>query len=413
MSTRDVLVSVELNGIVQRVGELHVGFVRGHETVSFTYAAEWLASPERFALAPALMLSEGSFQPPAQQTLHAPLTDSAPDRWGRTLMRREERRRARAEHRTPRTLRESDYLLGVNDRVRQGALRFQLGEHGPYLEQDGSASIPPFVALPRLLTATRDLETDEDEATDDALALLLAPGSSLGGARPKASVISPDGALWIAKFPKSDDTYRVEVWEAVVLTLARSAGLHVEEFDLRRVAGADVLLVKRFDRRGTSRTPYLSSMGLLNAADGEMRSYVEIAEAIRTHGADAKADLEELWRRLVFTIRVSNLDDHLRNHGFLHVGTAGWRLSPVFDVNPVPADIRSGFLSTAIGADGDSTASVERALEVREEFLLSDETTRTILSEVDLAVRVWRDVARTLGAGSGEIDRMASAFQSR
>lgn len=412
MSKRDVVVSADLDGTVRRVGVLHFGSARGREIASFAYESEWLASPDRFPLAPALALGAGSFQPTASQTLHAPLTDSAPDRWGRTLMRREERRRARTEGRTLRALSESDFLLGVTDRVRQGALRFQLDASGPFLAEEASASIPPLVELPRLLAAVRDLETDEDEASDDALALLLAPGSSLGGARPKASVIDTSGSLWIAKFPQSDDEYSTEVWEAVVLTLARSAGILVEEFSLREVAGTPVLLVKRFDRRGAIRIPYLSAMSLLNAADGEARSYVEIAESLRQHGTAAKSDLAELWRRLVFTIRVANLDDHLRNHGFLLAGPTGWRLSPVFDLNPVPADVRARYLSTAIDIDGDPTASVEKALVVHGQFQLSLDDSRMILGEVDAAVRGWERVAREHGARRGEIARMESAFRA-
>jgi len=412
MTRRDVLVSVDVNGNVSRVGELHLGVVRGHETANFVYASEWLASPEHFALAPSLMTMPGALQPLARQALHGPIADSAPDRWGRTLMRREERRRARVEGRAVRTLLESDFLLGVGDHSRQGALRFQLTPTGPFLAAADALSIPPLVQLPRLLAAARDLETDEDADADDSLALMLAPGSSLGGARPKASVLGPDAALWIAKFPRSDDPYNVEAWEGVTLTLARAAGIRVEEFRVRDVAGIKTLLVKRFDRRGAVRIPYLSAMSLLNVREGEQRSYVEIAESLRVHGAAPVADLAELWRRLVFSILVANVDDHLRNHGFLHSGPTGWRLSPLFDVNPVPTDIRPRVLSTSIDVDGDPTANVEIALEVCEQFLLSISAARDILREVREAVAEWRRVAKDAGLTRGEIERMESAFSA-
>jgi len=410
VSRRDIIVSVDLEGEAQRVGVLHLGLVRGHERATFRYDDAWLADPRRFALSPALTLDAGGFQPMPSQSLHGALSDSAPDRWGRTLMQREERRRARTEQRSPRALFESDYLLGVHDEVRQGALRFQVEPNGPFVAPLTKGNVPPMVELPRLLAATQQLETDADADADDALALILAPGSSLGGARPKASVRAPDGSLWIAKFAKSDDAYSVELWEAVALTLARAAGIDTPAFELLDVASTRALLVQRFDRRGAIRIPYLSALSLLNASDGESRSYVEIAEEIRRHGAAAKADLAQLWRRLVFSVATSNLDDHLRNHGFLYDGPAGWRLSPVFDLNPVPADVRPRVLSTSINVDGDPTASFELALEAHAQFLLTSAEAQEILAEVRSAVRDWRRTATRLGSSRGEIERMASAF---
>lgn len=412
MSRRDVVVSVDLARQVHRVGVLHLGSVRGRETATFRYDDAWLEANDRFALAPALTLDAGGFQPLPSQSLHGAFSDSAPDRWGRMLMQRDERRRARLEHRAPRALQESDYLLGVQDEARQGALRFRLSAEGPFVAENRPGNIPPMLELPRLLAATQQLDTDAEAEADDALALILAPGSSLGGARPKASVRAKNGALWIAKFAKSDDTYSMESWEAVALTLAKAAGIVTPEFELRAVARTRALLVKRFDRQGAVRVPYLSAMSMMNATDGEPRSYVEIAEALRRNGAQAKADLAELWRRLVFTIAISNLDDHLRNHGFLYDGAAGWRLSPAFDLNPVPADVRPRVLSTSVEVDGDFAASFELAMEAQSQFLLSRAEAQAIIADVAKAVAGWRRAATRFKVGRAEIDRMASAFRN-
>lgn len=411
MSKREVIVSVDLEGRAIRVGVLHLGIVRGNERATFRYDEAWLANADRFALSPALTLDVGGFQPPPSQPLHGALSDSSPDRWGRSLMQRDERRRARMEQRSPRALFEGDYLLGVHDEARQGALRFQLNRDGPFVAPPTKGNVPPMVDLPRLLSATQQLETNSDAEADDALALILAPGSSLGGARPKASVRAADGSLWIAKFAKHDDAYSVESWEAVALTLAKAARIDTPIFELREVATTRALLVQRFDRRATIRIPYLSAMSLLNAPDGEPRSYVEIAEEIRRHGAAAKADLAQLWRRLAFSIAISNLDDHLRNHGFLYDGPAGWRLSPVFDLNPVPADVRPPVLSTSVDVDRDTTASFELAIKAHAQFLLTHAEAEEILAEVCAAVSGWQRTATRLGISRGEIDRMASAFR--
>jgi serine/threonine-protein kinase HipA len=323
-------------------------------------------------------------------------------------MRRAERRRARAEGRTPHALRDIDFLLGVADVTRAGALRFSVTEGGPFVAPESPDAIPPLVDLPRLLAATARYLSDDESAAD--LKLLLAPGSSLGGARPKASVRDVKGGLLIAKFPKPDDEHRVVAWEAVALDLARRAGITTTRSRLDRIAGADVLLLDRFDRRDDNRVPFLSAMSMLNAFDGEGRSYLEIAEAIRRHGAEPRADLPQLWRRIVFTVLISNADDHLRNHGFLLDGPRGWRLSPAYDLNPVPADISPRVLSTAIDMDGDPTASLEIAMGVSESFDVPPTEAKQVSREVAGAVSKWRSVAARLGIGAREIERMASAF---
>ena len=410
MSAPAAIVDVELGGQTHRVGSLWITSPRGRESATFEYHPEWLANEARFALEPALELHPGPFQTRAGQALFGALGDSAPDRWGRTLVARAERRRARAERRSPRTLREIDYLLAVNDDARQGALRFAGVVDGPYLaEGSGPDSIPPLVELSRLLAATQRV-LDDDESAED-LRLLLDPGASLGGARPKASVRDRDGALLIAKFPATADVYNLVVWEAVALDLAGRAGIEVPASKVVRVSGREVLLVNRFDRVNGARVPFLSSMSALGANDRDVHSYMEIADALRPYAAAAKQDLHSLWRRIVFNVLISNTDDHLRNHAFIYVGRSGWRLSPAYDLNPVPTDIKPRMLSTSIAEDPDLTASLELALEVADHFGVAAADAGRIVTEVQMAVRTWRDVASRFGLSRREIERMATAFE--
>jgi serine/threonine-protein kinase HipA len=283
-------------------------------------------------------------------------------------MRRAERRRAEREGHTPRTVREIDYLLMVDDESRQGALRFAEREGGPFLAEHGPTKIPPLIELPRLLSAAEHVMSDTD--SDEDLRLLLAPGSSLGGARPKASLRDRDGHLAIAKFPNKGDEVNTVLWEAVALRLAEKAGIPVPAWRLETVADRPVLLLRRFDREEGTRLPFLSAMSVLDAKDNEPRSYLEFVDILRQHGAAPKEDMHALWRRIVFSILISNTDDHLRNHGFLWAGPAGWRLSPAYDLNPVPTDIKPRILTTAIDMD-DGTASLNLALAVAGYFELA------------------------------------------
>jgi serine/threonine-protein kinase HipA len=324
------------------------------------------------------------------------------------LINRAERRNAKAEERAPRTVLEIDYLLGVNDETRLGALRFATTEVGPCVATGETSLVPPLVELPRLLAASAHVESEEDTMED--IRLLLAPGSSLGGARPKASVRDRDGHLTIAKFPSKTDDYNVVRWEGVALSLARRAGIQVPVWRIEEVASREILLARRFDREGTRRIPFLSAMSMLSAADSELHSYLEIADALRQHGAAASRDLEQLWRRIVFNVLISNTDDHLRNHGFLYAGSVGWSLSPAYDMNPVPVDVKPRFLITAI-VEGDSTASLELALLVAPDFGLKPTTAKAIVSEVAQAVATWRKEATRQGLSTQEIDRLASAFE--
>ncbi|MDQ7020160.1 MAG: HipA domain-containing protein, partial [Robiginitomaculum sp.] len=308
-----------------------------------------------------------------------------------------------------RTLGEIDYLLGVHDEARQGALRFSEEISGPYLTPKGKTTIPPLIDLPRLLSATERF-LDNDETAED-LRLLLVPGSSLGGARPKATLRDKDGSLAIVKFPRKDDEFNIVVWEAVALRLAKQAGINVPEWRLEVILEKPVLIMRRFDRDGDKRVPFLSAMSMLDAKDNEQRSYLEIAYALVQSGGNPNADMAELWRRIVFSILISNTDDHLRNHGFIYeCNTRGWRLSPAYDMNPTPAEIKPRILSTAIDFE-DSTASLDIALSVIDTFRLSKTEAHNIIKEVYAAVKQWRKVAKGFGLSKREIDRMASAFE--
>ncbi len=405
---REILVSVDLHGTTVLVGRLWCRTRKGRDGASFEYDPAWLRHPERFALEPALMLTAGPFHTVPGRSLFGAIGDSTPDRWGRVLMRRAERRSARREGRAPRTLSEADVLLMVDDEARTGALRFSTDPTGPFLAAPGRTRIPPLVELPRLLAAAQCV-TGDTEGEDD-LRLLLGPGSSLGGARPKASVRDTDGRLAIAKFPHVRDDLNVVLWETVALGLAEASGIDVPQRRCETIAGRNVLIVRRFDRRAGHRLPFLSAMSMLGANERESRSYPEIADALRRHGARPKPDLQQLWRRILFNVLISNVDDHLRNHGFLYQDHRGWRLSPAYDLNPVPVDIRPRVLSTCID-DDDPAASVELALGTAGFYGLELNGAKVIAREVATAVTRWREVARGLGAARRDVDRMASAFE--
>jgi serine/threonine-protein kinase HipA len=405
---KDVFVYADLDGVAHLVGRLWARVRKNKEGATFEYDDTWLQNPNRFSLEPALKVGPGPFHTGADTPMFGAIGDSAPDRWGRALMRRMERRRAEHERQTPRTLHEIDYLLLVDDEARAGALRFAETEGGPFLRQAEVKRIPPLVELPELLSAAEHVMEDTD--TEEDLRLLFAPGSSLGGARPKASVRDKDGHLAIAKFPRKDDEINAVLWEAVALSLAHKAGIPVPTARVETVAEKPVLLLRRFDREGTRRIPFLSAMSMLGAKDNETHSYLEMVDALRQHGAAPKADMEALWRRIVFNILISNTDDHLRNHGFLYVGSDGWRLSPAYDLNPVPVDVKPRILTTAINEE-DTSASLSLAIEVAGYFELDEAEAREIAAQVGKATSKWRDEAAEQGIARGEIDRVASAFE--
>jgi serine/threonine-protein kinase HipA len=408
MMENDVFVYVDLADVAHRVGRLWTRVRKNKEGASFEYDDAWLNNPDKFSLEPALKLGPGPFHTGAERAIFGAIGDSAPDRWGRALMNRMERRSAEREGRTPRTLHEMDFLLLVDDETRAGALRFAESEGGPFLRQEEAKRVPPLVELPKLLSAAEHVMEDTD--TDEDLRLLFAPGSSLGGARPKASIRDKDGQLAIAKFPRKDDENNTVVWEAVALALAEKAGIAVPATRVETIVDKPVLLLRRFDRDGKRRIPFLSAMSMLGAKDNEAHSYLEIVDALRQHGAAPKADMEALWRRIVFNILISNTDDHLRNHGFLYDGGDGWRLSPAYDLNPVPTHVKPRILTTNISEE-DGTASLKLAMSVANYFELDTDEAKEIANEVGEAVSMWRNKAANHGLNKSEIERMASAFE--
>jgi serine/threonine-protein kinase HipA len=403
-----LFVYIDLEGQSHLVGTLWTRSNKGRQSASFEYHDDWLNQPARFALEPALTVGKGPYHTVAGRSLFGAIGDSAPDRWGRILIQREEARRAREENRAPRTLTEVDYLLRVSDVARQGALRFSREQGGPFLAPGDATQIPPLIRLPKLLNSA--LHVSAGEETDEDLKLLVAPGSSLGGARPKASVLDKDGNLLIAKFPQHDDKSRIPLWEAVALKLASAAGIPTPTWRIEQVGELSVLLLRRFDRDETGRIPFLSAMSMLGAADNELHSYMEIADALRQHGSRPEGDCAQLWRRIAFNILVSNTDDHLRNHGLLYEAGRGWRLAPAYDLNPTPIEIKPRVLCLAID-EADNTASLEVALGAAEHFGLEPPAARAIASEVGKAVTSWRKEAKSLGLSRTEIERMQSAFQ--
>lgn len=407
MSERAVRVHTSLEGQDVEVGTLYCHRRGRTESATFVYDDGYVAQRGAYQLEPALPLSTAPAQTAVGRSMFGAFGDSAPDRWGRTLIRHAEARAAREENRPARSLTEADHLLGVRDDLRQGALRFRVGD-GPYLARD-DVGVPALTDLPELVALADAAERDDVSLPD--LKRLVRVGSSLGGARPKAHVQDTDGRVAIAKFPSAaHDTWNVMAWEAVALELARRAGIEVPSSRLLDLAGRHVLVVDRFDRtRDGSRIGYVSAMTMLEASDGDRRSYLEIAEVIEVTSARAGRDLAELWRRVVFNVLVSNTDDHLRNHGFLHSGGTSWSLAPAFDLNPEP-EPGPRYLSTTIDM-GDDEASIDLAMSVAPMFRLSGAAARTVLHEVAAVVRTWRDVARQW-LGPEEVERMAPAFDA-
>ncbi len=401
--------------VVARIGDedVPVGRLWSHrrrgttESATFAYHPAYLARPDAYALDPALSLVSGQQQTPAGRAMFGAFTDCAPERWGRRVIVRAEHRRALREGRAERSFGEIDYLLGVRDDLRQGALRFYDARAGMYLAH-GEVGVPPLVELPKLLSASDRLE--RDEASEDELRALLRGGGSLGGARPKAHVLDERGKVAIAKFPSpAKDEWDVMRWEAVALALARTAGIRVEDWTLHTIDSKAVLIVDRFDRAGDLRIGYVSAMTMLQAGDGDRGSYLEIAEVIERHSPNAGEDLRELWRRMAFSILISNSDDHLRNHGFLRSSTAGWKLSPAFDLNPDPSP-GTKHLCTAIDLD-DTAASIDLLMDVAEYFRLDGEDARKTLGRVANVTSRWRIAAAQAGLQPAAIEQMMPAFE--
>jgi serine/threonine-protein kinase HipA len=407
MAESAVEVVVQIGGEDVPAGRLWSHRRRGAESATFAYDTDYLARPDAYQLDPALNLVAHQQQTPASRAMFGAFSDCAPDRWGRQLIARAERQRVRREGGAERSFGEIDYLLGVRDDLRQGALRFRDLATGIYLTNEATG-VPLLLELPKLLGAADRLE--RDEASEDELRMLLRGGSSLGGARPKAHVLDAKGRVAIAKFPSAaKDEWDVMRWEAVALALARAAGIRVSDWTLHLIDGKPVLIVDRFDRAGDRRIGYASAMTMLEAEDHDHGSYLYIADVIERHSPHTGEDLRQLWQRIAFSILISNTDDHLRNHGFLRTSSAGWTLSPAFDLNPDP---RPGpkHLNTAIDLD-DTTASVETLMNVAHYFRLDDDDARQILGEVGGATSQWRTVAEEAGLDRTAIEQMTPAFE--
>ena len=394
------------------IGSLYVEGGKGKEVISFEYDDIWLEQADKsLVFDPELMLFKGRQYTPLDKSMFGIFADSCPDRWGRLLMKRREAILAKKEERKPRRLSDVDFLLGVYDETRMGGLRFSEVMGGPFLSDDKELATPPWTTLRKLESASLAFEKNEDGMEEKWLKQLLAPGSSLGGARPKASVSAPDGSLWIAKFPSKHDDINVGAWEMVVHDLAVMCGLNVPEAKLEHFSKTgSTFLTKRFDRDGSQRIHFASAMTLLGKNDGASAAdgsgYLELVSLIRKCGATPKKDMQELWKRIVFNMAVSNTDDHLRNHGFI-LTDEGWRLSPLYDLNP--------------NADGDTLSlnvdeysnliDFELALSVANIFGLNEKLAKEELDEVKNVVeKNWRPLAKKYGLGRGEIEGMAPAF---
>ncbi len=398
------------------MGTLRATPSRGKEIFSFEYSPAWLRGNQAHALDPSLQLFQGVQYAPQGRENFGIFLDSSPDRWGRFLMNRREAQLAREEGRKKCTLLESDYLLGVYDEYRTGALRFRVTPEGPFLDNNKRYASPPWTSLREIEHASLELEKDDADKNPNYskwLTMLIAPGGSLGGARPKASVVDEHKHLWIAKFPSGNDEHDIGAWEMLVYKLAQHAKITIAEAKMEKFNSRHhTFLSKRFDRTDSGeRIHFASAMTLLQRFDGddasEGASYLELAEFIMRQGAQPAQDLEELWRRIIFYICVSNVDDHLRNHGFIFQPNSGWVLSPAFDVNPVA----SGDGLKLNISESDNSQDLELAKEVAEFFRIKPDSADKIIQEVVTAVKKWREVATFLGISSREQDRMAEAFR--
>ena len=404
----DVEVHIDRAGRTQPIGLLRRHAARRGEIVTFEYDAAWLDDDASFSLEPALALTRGTFAPTPERAIFGSIGDSAPDTWGRRLMQRAERRSAERAGRLVRTLSETDYLLGVADQTRLGALRFRWSGTSTF-QAIPEVGVPSLVELGALLQITERVARDEE--TDEDLRIIFAPGSSLGGARPKASVIDPHGRLSIAKFPKETDAYSIETWEEIALRLAARAGIETPHHQLVWVAGKAVLLSRRFDRTDRAiRIPFISAMSMTGGVDGQRGSYPELVDALAGHGARAAADTLALYRRMVFNVLVSNVDDHLRNHGFLWSGGRGWTLSPAYDLNPTPTDVKARVLATNIDLD-EGTCSLELVESSADYFGLNRPAARDVIREVAAALAPWQEVAAETGARPAAQNRIATPFE--
>jgi serine/threonine-protein kinase HipA len=415
---KEILVYADWIGIKKSpalLGILFSEIVKGREIFSFEYSEEWLQSKFAQVLDPDLSLYSGLHYLNDDKNNFGMFLDSSPDRWGRVLMKRREAILAREEGRQESTLMESDFLLGVFDENRVGGLRFKTNADGQFLNQDRSLAAPPWTSISKLQEASLKFEKDEDVSNSEHLKwlnILLAPGSSLGGARPKASIKDSNGDLWIAKFPSANDTKNVGAWEMVVHYLAAKCGLDIAEAKVEKFTERyHTFLVKRFDRKKNERIHYTSAMTMLGYTDERDShagvSYLELADFLSTNGARVNEDLEEMWKRIVFSISVSNTDDHLRNHGFI-LTEKGWLLSPAFDINP--NEMGTG-LNLNI-SDSDNSLEYDLALEVAEYFRVKKDKAEKIITDIKSTVSVWRQIANKFDIPKSELLIMEKAFRT-
>lgn len=393
------------------VGILRSSIIRGKEHFSFKYDETWLASKFVHQIDPTLQLYTGEQHAEDDRNFKIFL-DSCPDRWGRLLMQRREAVIARQENRKTKTLFETDYLLGVHDSFRMGALRFCIERGGPFLDNNEALTAPAMTSLPELQQAANGVEDKPDFDNPDYLKwlnMLISPGSSLGGARPKASVRDTDNTLWLAKFPSRHDSYDIGLWEFVVYQMALDAGILMAESKVQAIGSEHhIFLTKRFDRTDNGRRlHFTSAMTQLEYFDGNDNgaSYLELAEFLIQHGSNTQEDLAQLWTRMLFNIIVSNSDDHLRNHGFIF-DMAGWRLSPAYDINPTPNS-----MGLHLNIDDVSNAlDVELAFDVAEYFQLDKKQASAIYQRVANAVSRWEELAKQAGISKGERDLLRDCF---
>jgi serine/threonine-protein kinase HipA len=385
----------------------------GSEVIRFSYSTAWLeAVPAAFAIDPELPLYPGDHFPTGARDLFGIFRDTSPDRWGRVLMERREALEARAEKRKPRRLGEWAFLLGVSDATRMGALRLrERGGEQRFLDHRSLAA-PPFTRLRELEASARAIDAPGSEENPEYAAWLrqlIAPGSSLGGARPKASFTDTDGTLWIAKFPGRDDRHDVGAWELLAYELARRAGISVPDArQLRLGSEHRTFAVRRFDREGGRRRLFASAMTLLVKSDGDGASYLEIAQAVQDQGDPETivSDLEEMYRRILFNVLVGNRDDHLRNHGFL-LGPGGWRLAPAFDLNPSPYKDEHALALD----DASHVPSVAAVRSTAALYRLSTAAAGRIEAQVRSGFDDWLAIARSIPIRSREIDQLGAVIE--
>lgn len=402
--TETIEVHIDLAGETHLVGKLRYFARRRAQSSVFEYTDSWLDHPDAFSLDPANLHRQlhPHYTSSKKSGLPGALRDSAPDRWGRRLIKRAFRKAGEI-----RTLSEIDYLLAITDQTRVGALRFRKEGTLTFDYPTGPSRIPPLIQLPALVNAAEAVQSNTESAED--LKLLLHEGSPIGGARPKSVVMDKAGRLAIAKFPSPDDDRSIPHGEVLALNLATKAGMNVAEARILDVAGRPVALITRFDQRGKQRIPFLSAMSLLGLSDGDEGAYTDLAACIRQHSSSPTEDLHELWRRIVFTVMIGNLDDHLRNHGFLYDRDDKWRLSPAYDLNPVPLTEQTRELATWISEEGPE-ASLDLARRAAPYFAVKDRQASTIIDEVTTAVSSWREYARQLSMRKEDVAVYASAI---